>query len=424
MKIAVIGSGFTGLSASYYLSKKGFEVSVFEKEKSAGGLAGWFKSKNWDWYLEKHYHHLFTTDRAILDLAKEIGHPINFFKPRTSIYYDEKISTFDSPFSLISFSSISFIGKLRTGLIIAFLKVNPFWKPLEKVKAVDFLKNIGGEESWKVLWYPLFTSKFGKFTNKIPASWFWARIKKRSNKFGYPKGGFQSLCSSIEKAVQKSGAEFIFNSDILQVRKVKQKFIIKTKKREFKDFDYVIVTAPIPVFLRIFKKLPSDYVNKLKRIKHRSAINLVLSLKYKFLPNNTYWLNVNDIKFPFLGVVEHTNFINNGKYNKEHVIYLGNYLDWNHPFFEYEKEKIIEIFLPYLQTINPLFKKNWIKNSWKFPSKFAQPIMTTNYSQKLPGCKTPIKGVYLACMEQIYPWDRQTNYAVEMGKKISEEIFS
>ena len=62
MKIGIIGAGFTGLSAAYYLQKKGHSVTLFEKESYPGGLAIGFKEKEWNWTLEKHYHHSFTNE--------------------------------------------------------------------------------------------------------------------------------------------------------------------------------------------------------------------------------------------------------------------------------------------------------------------------------------------------------------------------
>src|SRR5690242_9301030 len=46
VKIAVIGAGFSGLSAAAYLSAAGHEVHVYEKNGSAGGRARQLKTKN------------------------------------------------------------------------------------------------------------------------------------------------------------------------------------------------------------------------------------------------------------------------------------------------------------------------------------------------------------------------------------------
>ena len=45
-KIFIIGSGFSSISASTYLAKKGHKVTVFEKNSSIGGRARRFK-KRW-----------------------------------------------------------------------------------------------------------------------------------------------------------------------------------------------------------------------------------------------------------------------------------------------------------------------------------------------------------------------------------------
>jgi phytoene dehydrogenase-like protein len=44
-KIAVIGSGFSGLSAAACLAKEGFDVTVFEKNQTPGGRARSFESQ-------------------------------------------------------------------------------------------------------------------------------------------------------------------------------------------------------------------------------------------------------------------------------------------------------------------------------------------------------------------------------------------
>ena len=37
-KIAILGAGVTGLTAAYYLSKKGYNVTIFEKSEEVGGI--------------------------------------------------------------------------------------------------------------------------------------------------------------------------------------------------------------------------------------------------------------------------------------------------------------------------------------------------------------------------------------------------
>ena len=83
------------------------------------------------------------------------------------------------------------------------------------------------------------------------------------------------------------------------------------------------------------------------------------------------------------------------------------------------KEEMLKMFDPYLKKINPNYSKNIIDYEL-FKTLFAQPVITTNYSKIIPPLRTPLKNVFLANMEQVYPWDRGTNYAVELGQRIAE----
>ena len=61
---------------------------------------------------------------------------------------------------------------------------------------------------------------------------------------------------------------------------------------------------------------------------------------------------------------------------------------------------------------------------WLFRETYAQPIPPLNHSQHIPDLRTPLPGLYFASMSQVYPWDRGTNYAVEIGRRAARLIAS
>lgn len=422
MKVAIIGAGFTGLSAGYYLSKKGVKVTIFERDSQPGGLAIGFSKIDWEWPLEKHYHHLFTSDYSIKKLAGEVSHPIIFKRPKTSMLVNGKIVQVDSPINLITFPYLSIIDRLRTGATIFFLKTTNFWKPLEKITAKKFLLKTMGTRSWEVLWRPLFEGKFGKYSDRIPAAWFWARIKKRSVKLGYPKGGFESLAKSI---AQKINGNIFYQTEVLSINKNKLFEISYRKlsggKIKIDYFDKVISTLPFPFFLKIYRNYPDQ--KSLQNLPGIGAVNMVMRLKKSFLPDNTYWLNINEKDFPILAIVEHTNFMPKKYYNNEHLVYIGNYLPATHQYFQMTDNDLLNIYDKYLRTINPEYKKNLIGFD-VFKAPFAQPVIPLNYSKIIPEVTSPVTGLYLATIQQVYPWDRGTNYAVELGEKTAKLILN
>lgn len=419
MKIAIIGAGFTGLSAALNLLEKGHEVSVFEKDNFPGGLAIGFEKKEWDWSLEKHYHHWFTNDASVLNLAKKINHEVLIKRPKTSVYVDGKNYQLDSPIALLKFPKIGIIDRIRMGTVIAFLRINPFWKPLEKFNTSSFLKKTMGKKGYEIIWDPQLTNKFGGVGESISLAWFWARIKKRTPSLAYPKGGFLEFANHLTKVIESKGGKFHFNTEVNEI-KSEEKISIKTNKKT-EEFDKVIVTLPSYFFNKITPGLPLSYQKKLLGLKGLGAINLVLRLNKNFFNDGTYWLSVCDKNSPIMAIVEHTNFMNKKNYNNEHLIYLGNYLPVDHKYFKMEKEEILKEYDSLLKKINPNYKETIIGvEAFKVP--FAQPIIPINYSKMIPTFETPLNNVYLANIQQVYPWDRGTNYAVELGEKISEFI--
>lgn len=411
MKIAIIGAGFAGLSAAYTLAKKNHKVTIFEKDALPGGLAVGFKEKRWQWSLEKHYHHWFTNDTHILRLAKEINHEVVIKRPKTSVFVDDALYRLDSPIDVLTFPKLSVSQRLRMGIALGMLKYNPFWKPLEKYQACSSLQTLIGERPYKLLWEPLLLNKFGKFANEISLAWFWARIAKRTPTLAYPKGGFLAFASAVASAIEKRGGKVFYNTEVQDIKKITP------------YFDRVIVTLPSFLFVKIAPQLPQDYTQKLLSLKGLGAINLILRLKKPFLADGTYWLNICDKDSPIMAIVEHTNFMDKKYYNNEHIVYLGNYLPHDHPYFKMTKEELLKVYLPYLKKINPNAEFLML-NSELFTVPFAQPIIPTHYSSMLPPFITPIPNVYLANIQQVYPWDRGTNYAVALGEKVAKLVLN
>lgn len=407
MKVGIVGGGLTGLTAAYRLSQNGHQVTLWEKEKQLGGLAASFKQKGWSWPLEFFFHHLFTTDSVARSLIQELelANQLFYQRPKTAIFLKGQIAQFDSPLSLFQFPHLSLFGKLRTGLATGYLKLTRNWRELEKIPAQSWLKKHYGQRAYQLLWQPLLQAKFGHQIDKVSMAWFWARIKKRSAQLGYLRGGFQVLIDRLAKEIRAKQGRILLNTECRIVSR---------------QFDQLLFTVPSAAFVKIMgQQLPTAYRRRLQGIKMVGALNLVLELKEKFLADGTYWLNINEKGFPFVAVVEHTNFVNPKHYGGRRLLYVGGYYPQNHRYFKMTKETVFKEFLPYLQKINPdLDPLRYTLNA----SLNAQPIMPLNYSKIIPQIRTPLKNVFLANMQMVYPWDRGVNYAIELGERAAHEI--
>lgn len=413
MKVAVLGAGFTGLTASLRLLQQGHQVTLIEKEANVGGLAGGFKKPSWNWTLEKSYHHWFTNDKAILSLAKGLDYKVLVTHPQTNIFINQQILPIDSPKALLTFPFLPPIDKARAALSLAYLKLTSNYKSLEGKKALPWIRHYMGQKTMDLIWDPLFTGKFGEYKEDVALTWFWGRIKKRTSYLAYPEGGFQKFADKVAEKVEKLGGKIFLNTEVRHID-------VQPLAINHKPYDKIIVTLPTLVFAKIAPLLPQKYIKNISSIPHLSAQNLILILKKPFL-KGTYWLNINDPGFPFLLLAEHTNFMDSKHYGGEHILYIGNYLPTDHPYLKMSPSELFKIFKPFLQKINPNYTLD-ARRYTLFSQPFAQPIVDVNYLQKIPKFKTPLKGLFLANMDMIYPWDRETNYAIELGEKVAEIV--
>jgi protoporphyrinogen oxidase len=418
MEYAILGGGALGLMTAYRLAQAGQAVMVFEQENTAGGLAAGFRVG--DMWLEKFYHHLFQSDTTAIKTIEELGlgGQLEWIRPRTVCLTSGEIHQFDSALSLLLFKPLRIDERLRVGAVAAFLKVVPP-ELLEGKTADAWLRRWMGKHSYGVLFEPLFKGKFGALYDQIALPWFWARLHDRTTRLGYLRGGFQLLYERLVERITQLGGKVLLGTSVQKAEQVDGRWSVRTSKGIW-AFDRVISTLPTRLTCRLIPALPEDYRAKYDWGQAYGAHCLILALDRQV--TDSYWINICDPGYPFTGLFEHTNFRSAAEYGGRHLVYLGNYRPMNDPLFTMSKEDVMAAFFPHLKRIVPAFDPAWVQESWMFKAPFAQPIVTTEYRQHIPPLHTPLDGLWVANMFQVYPHDRGQNYSFELANKLVKQI--
>jgi protoporphyrinogen oxidase len=422
LRIGVIGAGILGLTAAYRFTQAGAKVVVIEREETVGGLVASFEIGGSP--LERFYHHLFRSDMDMRRLTEEVGLGDRLVWPRplVSSYYGGKTYPFGSPTQVLKFTPLPLADRIRLGLGAAYLKLESNYHRLEGQTAAAWIKRWMGRQAYEVFWGPLLRAKFGPLAEEIAMPWFWSRVHLRSMRLGYVRGGFYHVYRRLAELIEAAGSEVRLQTEVKSIRSDGSGVTVETAAGP-ETFDLLLATTPSRVFMRLAEGLPDDYRSRYEWGQAYGAHAVILGLNRQLM-DGTYWLNIHDPDFPFLTVVEHTNYMPLEDYNGLHVVYLGNYLPMTDPLFNRPDADVLKEFLTALRRVNPAFDESWVVESHVFKAPFAQPIVTVDYHEHIPPHTTPLPGVYLANMFQVYPEDRGQNYSVKMANRVAAQMLS
>ncbi len=428
---AIVGAGFTGLTAAHELAKNGKKVKLIEADAVPGGLASTFEFSD-GVRLEKFYHHWFNNDIDVPELVKELGMDgeILYLPTRTGIYHSGKIWRLSSPLDLLRFKALSFIDRLRLGYLILQVRQIKDWRAIEHLSIREWLEGLCGKKVYAVVWEPLVSSKFSVFSEMVSAVWMWKKLvlrggtrnKRGGEELAYFKGGFGRLADALAQAIQNLGGVVTYNTKATGMSESGNKI----EKLHCDDGSVVharhyLLTTSLPVIATILRESThKSWLDGLRRVRYLGNICLVLRLKKSL--SSTYWLNVNDPGFPFIGVIEHTNFDSTENYNNTHIVYLSRYIATSDVLWDTSSENYYEYALEHLKKMFPAVEHSWVIDYKVWKADYAQAVTEKNYSKYVPGNDTPYINLKICTMAQIYPEDRGTNYAIREGKRIAKVL--
>ena len=265
-KITIIGSGFSALSASCYLAKAGFQVSIYEKNEKVGGRASQFKREGFTFDMGPSWYWMPDIFESFFnDFNKKVANYYSLSKLNTAYnvyfdndhkiaiggHFDEIINIFEKEENGSAVPLKRFISKAERYYKIAMADIvyRPGLSPFELITP-QTIKNLGAFFTTikkevnknfkaatlrKILQFPVLF--LGAKPSKTPAFYSFMNFADFILGTWHPVGGMYVVVKAIEKLAKELGVKIYTNSpvDKIEIKNKKAEAIIIGKKKIFTD---------------------------------------------------------------------------------------------------------------------------------------------------------------------------------------------
>ena len=417
MKVCIVGGGIGGLCGAYHLSKKGVDVSVFEKKNALGGNCTSYAIEGYTVDTGLHYPFYFDEEDVLFEILVDKKNLfVNSSPPVLNERYRE-YSLFShrfTPFQILKLCYYFTRKKLGKYSVEDSLQDMLKKTKLYEHNIIDWayawsysswgldLRNVPAEMFFKSLF----------FKNTTPTKAFINKIQRiyAPKKFieGYPKGGIKTVTDTLIEKTRKAGAKLYINSEVTEIKKTKTDFRVSIKGKEY-DFDKIVYTAPIQTLPHLID-LPSDFENKIGRATPWRGI--------------TIWLGINKLYFKkarlhfadsFFPVILPTSLFDTSLAPKNHqLIGVATGLTKRKVEKDYAINKILDaVEYNYPNLLNfEVFRHVQFLNL----SSTKQGISDEKFQYK-----TPIKGLFLAGTN-VFEEKVGVNWTAYTGKKVADIV--
>ena len=244
--IYIIGSGFSSLSASCYLSKEGYNVTVLEKNETLGGRARQFKKDGFTFDLGPSWYWMPDVfERFFADFGKEPsdyytldklspGYEVYFGK-NDSIKISDKIEEIYELFESVEPGSAKYLkqfldsAKANYDTAIKDLVYKPGVSPLELVNSTTIArvtqffstirkqvrKNIKNDKLIEILEFPVLF--LGAKPNNTPAFYNFMNYADFGLGTWHPRGGMHKVVEGMVSLATSLGVSFTTNANVEKI---------------------------------------------------------------------------------------------------------------------------------------------------------------------------------------------------------------
>jgi protoporphyrinogen oxidase len=318
-KVAIIGGGPAGLTASYELSKAGVKSIVLEKDQTVGGISRTVNYKNY--YFDIGGHRFFTKVKMVDDIWKEVLED-DFLKCKrlSRIYFNNKFFYYP----LRPINALLGLGLWESFLIFtSYLQAQIF--PSKKEETLEeWISNRFGKFLYRTLFKTYTEKVWGIPCSEIRAEWAAQRIKGLSlliamknalvksqsnggngsviktlvDSFDYPKLGPGMMWQTMAEIVRGKGSRIYLGVEVEGIlwnnNKIESLEAKQNGQKKFVHGTHFISSMPIRELIQKFKpSVPEKVLEAANKLNYRDFITVALIVnRHDIFPDN--WIYIHD----------------------------------------------------------------------------------------------------------------------------------
>lgn len=436
-KVIIIGSGPAGLTCGYQISKNNnFDCKIVEISNEVGGMARSFNV--FDRIVDLGPHRFFSNDTRVNKLWLEvIGNEYKMVNRLTRIYYKQKF--YDYP--LKPFNALFNLGILTSFIcFISYLKYLIF--PLKDTSTFsNWITNRFGYKLYSIFFKSYTEKLWGISPEKLSSEFAKQRIKDFSlgeavkqffikknvhktlvDQFAYPVKGNGYVYQKMKDKFLENGGEIKFNTTIVSVEKINNKFIIEYDNKNTETYDILVSSMPIDNFLNVFK----NYKGSLPKLKFRNTILVYTNILTENLFEDQ-WLYIQEENVRAGRITNFNNWVDSIKNNQNGTVLVNEY--WTNQedeMWSLNDQNLHNLCAEDLVSCGFIKCKSEIIDFKVVRVPKCYPIYTGNYKEELLHVQQfidKIKGLQLIGRYGSFKYNNQ-DHSILMGLLSSENILN